>query len=235
MTADQSDAIHKPVPLSECITGTLTLHFPGATVRRRMSLADGQTITQINNTDRSGDRLAWHHISWIQWDETKFLAGAFDPDEDLGWGLKPEDRARLRANGHPHGVLRSLLDHSMTKGGAEPAYSPYVLQHLHGAALTVSADDFGLLADYLEGEKGSRVLQAFAEGAAAGSDDMRSGKAPLYPDDYAEPDLAPTAGEPDGQESATGPEESDTAAGRSEDGTAAEAVNEATTQHDDGM
>lgn len=151
--------VHEVIPLSEWITGTLTMHFKGgATVNRRMTLAEAQSIQQILGDTRSSDRLDWFHLSWIQFN-SKVDASTFDTDEDLGWGLTPEDRAALKGT-HRHGIFHTLRAIWKTKN-REPSFSPYAMWNLHWAALDgLSGDDFAIVAAAFEGADGDHRLQA---------------------------------------------------------------------------
>jgi len=200
MSADD----HKPIPLTEWIVGTLALHFPGATVKRRMTLREAQDIQKILDDKRSGDRLDWHHLAWTGFDETKVLATEFDSDEDLGWSLSTEDRATLANNGHPHGILRTLHDHWLDKG-PEPSYSLAALGHLYRAALDGTAgEEFIKFADKVEGEAGARVLRKALDWVKQQRDAKTGQSAPssadLNVDDAAEGEEAPDDSEPTASE-----------------------------------
>lgn len=185
---------HKPIPLTEWIIGTITLHFPGATVKRRMTLREAQDIQKILSDKRSSDRLDWHHLAWTGFDETKVLATEFDPEEDFGWTLTREDRATLTKKGHPHGILRTLHDHWQDEG-PEPSFSAAALGNLHRAALDgMAGEAFLKFADNIEGEAGARLLQKVLDGIKQQRDSKTGQGVPssgdLDPDDTAEPEAA---------------------------------------------
>ena len=127
------DIPHAPVPLTELITGTMLMHFPGTSVKRRMTLAEAQSVQQMIDDKRSSDALDWFHLGWVQFSD-KIVACEFTADEDCGWGMTSEDRTALKRT-HPHGILRTLRDLWRDKGGRQPAFSPLALQALSGAAL----------------------------------------------------------------------------------------------------
>lgn len=148
---------HEPVPLSTLVFGTLTLHFAGATIEQRMSLAKARTINEINDGRRAADSLDWSDLRWLQFESDKILACHFKPDEDLGYGLTSDERATLTKNGHPHGILRTLVDH--WRGRDEPSYSLLALHHLTQFALEgPTGDTLTHLIEALEGDAGRKVL-----------------------------------------------------------------------------
>lgn len=155
---DNTD-VYEPIPIGKLVRGTLTLHFAGATVERRMTLAEARTINEMNDDERTGDQLTWSDLRWFQFASEKVLACDFNPDEDLGYGLTSDDRAALSKNGHPHGILRTLVDHWRTRG-TEPSYSPLAVVQLSRFAIEgTSGDDFTQLIEALEGNAGRDLLQ----------------------------------------------------------------------------
>ena len=193
----QSDI--RPEPLSEWILGTLKLHFPGKTVEKRLTLAEARRIQQICDDKRESDEIEWHHLGWMGFESSKLVASEFTAEEDGGWRLAPEDRAVLSKNGHPHGILKSLVRHWKDEG-REPAYSPLALRHLYQAALEgMSAEDFAVLADGVEGEHGTRLLQAAVTEAErrAGASSTGHNVPDHAVDHHTEPEDAPVDGAPE--------------------------------------
>lgn len=192
--------IHTPVPITQVVTGTLVMHYPGTSVTRRLSLAEAQSIKQMVDGKRSNDALDWHHAGWIQFDSDTMVACEFDVDEDGGWSVTPEDRARL-AKHHPHGVLRTLLSLWAEKG-REPSYSPLALRFLANAARDgLTEDKFTTLAEQVEGEAGAQTLRSALDhlDQDAGPETTRAGEVPssadMRIDDHVQPEdaVAPAA------------------------------------------
>ncbi|MEQ7848978.1 hypothetical protein [Nocardioides kribbensis] len=210
MSTDTTEAkptdprVHEVIPLSEWITGTLTMHFRGGgTVARCMTLAEAQSIQQMLGDARSSDRLDWHHLSWLQFSESRVDASVYDTEEDLGWGLSPEDRTTLKGT-HTRGILRTLRDIWKTKN-REPSFSPYAMYNLHWAALDgLSGDDFAIVAAAYEGVEGDRRIQATLDDYKAKTAGAQPSTPPTPPSsadltfaDTAEPEDAPSAAPPE--------------------------------------
>lgn len=179
---DTSIDIETPIPLSAWVRGTLTIHFEGAVVKHPVSMEEAHRFDQMVNDRRSSDAVDWSAVKWFTFDSTKVLFSSFEPDEDYGWPLTPEERDRLAKSGHPHGILRSLLNHWASRDH-EPAYSPLVMHHLFKAAHEgTSSEVFYRLADKLEGEAGTRlfdrVLDDYIEKAASKERGERQETAP---------------------------------------------------------
>lgn len=83
--APRQEIFHKRRPLGDLVSGILTIHFAGKSVRRRMSLSQARTFNQMTDGGRSADGIAWHDLGWLQFDNRNVLASEFDVDEDLGW------------------------------------------------------------------------------------------------------------------------------------------------------
>ena len=174
-----------PKRLTEWIRGTLTLHFAGATVSRRMSLADALDIESMLDQKRSSDRIDWAALNWMQFASEKVLVCEFTADEDLGWRLCPEERDTLASGGHSHGILHTLRAHWAAKG-REPRYTALALSTLSRIALQgLSAQQFADIADLIEGADGHDLVDQVLDQAAA-----RERRVKVEPDDSAEPDAA---------------------------------------------
>lgn len=181
---------NRPRPLTAWVTGTLTMQFAGASVTRRLTLADAQGVRQMIADQRESDYLDWHCADWLQFDSPKVLFSDFSPDEDLGWRLTPDERAILIKHGYAHGFLQILLDLWKTKG-REPSYSPLAMSFLLEMALQGSCgDEFTLLAEGTEGDTGANLVRAAFDQTAANPHHPRDTTG-IVPDDLAEPDEAP--------------------------------------------
>lgn len=178
-----------PTRLTEWIRGTLTLHFSGATVDRRMSLAEALDVESMLDQKRSSDRVDWTALNWMQFDAENVLACEFTADEDLGWRLSPEERDILASNGHPHGVLHTLRAHWAAKG-REPRYTALALSTLSRIALQgLSRQQFADIADLIEGADGHELIDQILDQLVDQTAAER--RLTITPDDSAEPDAAP--------------------------------------------
>ncbi len=154
-----STDIHEPIPLSKWVTGTLTVHFAGATVERRVSLADALTVNQMVDDKRSSDHLTWSALNWFQFASEEVLACEFTVDEDLGYGLTSDERTTLTKHGHPHGILHALVDYWQDKG-REPSYSVLAVRQLTQFVLEgTTGDAFTRYIERFEGQDGSDLMQ----------------------------------------------------------------------------
>lgn len=186
--------IHQAKPLTRWLVGTITLHFAeGAVVERKLYLEEARRMQAMLAETRAGDALDWHALAWFQFEGQQVVFSSFLAAEDGGWAMDPDEREAVAKAGHPHGVLRSLVDYWSGKNVSEPEYSLLALHVLHRAAVEgMDRPEWESLARRTLGSTGARWL-------ATGSH-----KPHVEADDSAEPagpqaeDLDSTDREPEG-------------------------------------
>lgn len=193
-----------PRPLSEWISGTLTLTFVGGgTHTEKLSQREAVEIREQTVGDRGPDNLSWNS-DWIAI-YAPVAASTFVADPDCGLTLTSARRKLQKEHGHPDGMLRTLLDDYT--GKPEPSFSMSAMSNLSGWAAEVDLDEWRRMVLLVEGEKGARLVKevlaisAKAGAAAARLDRLESAddqpQAPADdPDDLAGDD-APRAGATD--------------------------------------
>lgn len=193
--------IDKARPLSHWLRGTLILHFgEGAVVERKMHLDEARRIEAVLGETRESDALDWHSLAWFQFTGSKVVFSSFLVAEDGGWPMNPDERDAVAKVGHPHGVLRSLVDYWTDKAVPEPEYSLYAIYELHRAAVAgMSRQGWESLARLTVGSKGARWLADSTHAPKVDPDDAAEPEAPGSDHvNIADPegDEAPSANDP---------------------------------------
>lgn len=156
MTIDTTQAR----PLSQWIMGRARIHFrSGHVVDQRMSRATAERLRLIIDNREGSDRLRWSDTTWLQFASEEVVMVDFNADPELGWTLTREERTKQAANGHPHGILTTLVDWWEDRDGPEPAYSLEAMA-LFDKALTdgVNGRVLDQLFEDFEGDAGATRL-----------------------------------------------------------------------------
>lgn len=163
----------EPVALSGWIRGTLRLVFSrGATVEQPMSLEDARGVRETIDASRVGDALPWHSTAWLQLTSDEVVYINFSSDREHSWPISAEERRKLQAAGHSHGVVSSLLEYWRERGRSdEPSYSPRAILALHQIAVDgVTMEVWQSAARVVEGAKGAaRLARAYQAGQESGT------------------------------------------------------------------
>ncbi|MFC7500925.1 hypothetical protein, partial [Nocardioides sp. GCM10030258] len=152
--------VHEPLPLKRWIRGTLRIHFThGHVAEIEVDQATADRMRRKVDGLDGPDFVEAAGVSWLQFRDDAVVLLEWAPGADLGWGpTSPEDRQKLKENGHRHGVLQSLAD-IWAESGKDPSYCPHAMIHLfHAACSDLSPDDWKNLAQFLEGESGAQVV-----------------------------------------------------------------------------
>ena len=165
--AEPVDPLNEPRPLSEFVQGVLTMHFQdGASVSRRATQADARAFLRKQKGTENSDDVDWCTWTWFTWADERVVYSSFEADNDQNWDVSPEDRRRLSASGHPHGVVASLVEFWRRRGRrTEPTYSVRVIAALHNTALDGAGRPMWEAAARLfEGTEGAaRLAEAFPD------------------------------------------------------------------------
>lgn len=173
--------------LSHWVVGTFTFHFSeGSVVTQRMHLDEARRVEAMLSGTRESDALEWHALVWFHFDPERVVFGSFVVAEDGGWSMTPGDRDAVTKAGHPHGVLRSLLDCWAERRNSEPEYSLHALSLLNQAAVDgLDRKKWTQLTLAMQGKDGARRIADTIRGY------QKSGPEQPTADDLAEPEQAP--------------------------------------------